>query len=101
MSRPAEARGSRGRAARGAAAGSRWTLPRRRPRRWPPNRDLRPARRPRLESCGEYLRSLQAERLDVAAPVRLAVRAQVVRALRLPAVRAELDAWRRDPVLRA
>ena len=47
------------------------------------------------------LRSLDPERLDLAALVRLAVRAHAVRELRLPAGRTDLDARDGDPVLRA
>ncbi len=46
-------------------------------------------------------RDLDAERLDVPALVRLAVRADAMRELRLPAIRAYLDARDGDPVLRA
>jgi hypothetical protein len=51
--------------------------------------------------AGALLRSLDPERLDVAAPVRLAVRAYAMRELRLPAGRADLDARDGDPMLRA
>jgi hypothetical protein len=49
----------------------------------------------------KVLRSLDAQRLDVAAPVRLAVRAHAMRSLRLLARRADLDARDGDPVLGA
>src|SRR5690349_15378097 len=42
------------------------------------------------------LRSLEAERLDLAALVRAAGRADAVRALRRPALRADIDARRLD-----
>ncbi len=47
------------------------------------------------------LRRVDAERLDVPALVRLAVRADAMRSLRLPAGRADLHARDGDPVLRA
>ena len=43
----------------------------------------------------------RTERLDVAAAVRVARRADAVRALRLAALRADVQAWRLDLVLRA
>ena len=79
----------------------RRTRPRPHRRRSRRERGLPLARRPRPGSCAGRLRRLDAERLDLPAPVRLAVRADAVRALRLPAVRADLHARRRDPVLRA
>ena len=96
--RRARARRSRARPVRrGSASGRR---PRRamRRRRSRPARDRLPSRRPQ---CGPRLRSGSAERLDLAALVRLARRAHVVRALRLLAGRADVDARRLDPVLGA
>src|ERR1700680_216285 len=49
----------------------------------------------------ETLRSVEAERLDLASPVALAVRADVVWARRAAAVRAGVDARRLDAVLGA
>ena len=72
-----------------------------RPRRSPPARDLLRARRRRPGSCGEYLRRVEAERLDVPALVRLAVGADAVSELRLLAGRADLEARDRDRVLGA
>ena len=63
-----------------------------------PALDPRPRRRPR---CGPRLRSRRAERLDLAALVRLARRADAVRPLGLMASRADIDARRLDAVLRA
>ncbi len=50
---------------------------------------------------GRTLRRVDAERLDVPALVRLAVRADAMRSLRLLAGRADLEARNGDPVLRA
>src|SRR5262245_27931525 len=47
-------------------------------------------------STRKALRGLDAQRLDLAAPVRLAVGAHAMGELRLPAVRADLHPRRRD-----
>ena len=62
-------------------------------------RGRRPSRRPRRGPSGYGAR--RAERLDLAALVRLARRADAVRPLRLMAGRADVDARRLDAVLRA
>ena len=88
--------------ARTGSAGSSEDAPRARPRRSPRGRGRPPAHRPRRgRSSSESLGGLDADRLDVPALVRLAVRAHAMRALRLPAGRAELDARDGDPMLRA
>ena len=74
--------------------------PRARPRRSPPAPDRRPSRR-RRPGSRHALRSGSLERLDLAAAVRAAGRADVVRPLRLMALRALDDGGRRELVRRA
>ena len=89
-------------ASRTAPAEARMTLRQQHPRRSPRARGRRPSRRRQHESSAEYLRRLREPQwLDVPALVRLAVRADVVRALRLSARRADLHARDGDSVLRA
>src|SRR5213078_746823 len=61
---------------------------------------LRPSVTPHRVDCdaGHVLRSLDAERLDLAALVRAAGRADAMRALRLAARRADVDLRRADRV---
>ena len=69
--------------------------PRARPRRSRPGPGRRPWRRPPHErETHSFLRSRRAERLDFAAPVRLAGGADTVRPLRLVADRTLVDAGR-------
>src|SRR5688572_24278904 len=101
MLRSASGRACRGPPALRARAECRRTRRRARRGRSRQARDRRRAHRLRPESCEEYLRRVEAKRLDVPTLVRLAVRADTVHLLRLPARRADLEVRDGDPVLSA